>query len=60
MDTGIGPALREGCAAAARVADIGCGFGASTIIMAEAYPQSTFVGYDYHEYSIVEARQRAR
>jgi len=43
----------------ARVADIGCGFGASTIIMAEAFPSSTFVGYDYHAESIDEARSRA-
>ena len=33
----------------ANVADIGCGHGASTIIMAQAYPNSSFVGYDYHE-----------
>ena len=44
----------------ARVADIGCGFGASTIIMAKAFPNSTFVGYDYHAGSIDEARTRAR
>ena len=44
----------------ARVADIGCGYGASTIIMAEAFPNSTFVGYDYHADSIDEARSRAR
>jgi SAM-dependent methyltransferase len=44
----------------ARVADVGCGFGASTIVMAQAYPASTFVGYDYHEPSIVAARERAR
>jgi SAM-dependent methyltransferase len=43
----------------ARVTDIGCGHGASTILMAEAYPQSTFVGSDYHEGSIATARQRA-
>ncbi len=42
------------------VADIGCGHGASTIIMAEAYPNSTFVGFDYHEASIQVARKRAR
>ncbi len=43
----------------ALVADIGCGHGASTIIMAQAHPRSTFVGYDYHPESIETARQRA-
>ncbi len=43
----------------ARVADIGCGHGASTIIMAQAFPNSTFLGSDYHADSITEARQRA-
>ena len=43
----------------ARVADLGCGHGASTILMAEAFPASTFVGSDYHEGSIVTARERA-
>ncbi len=43
----------------ARVADVGCGHGASTILMAGAYPQSTFVGIDYHDSSIEAARQRA-
>lgn len=43
----------------ARVADIGCGFGASTIIMAQAFPDSEFVGFDYHEDSIRTAAERA-
>jgi SAM-dependent methyltransferase len=43
----------------ALVADIGCGHGASTIIMAQAYPRSTFVGFDYHPESIAEANRRA-
>ena len=41
------------------VADVGCGHGASTIIMAQAFPNSRFVGYDYHEPSIVRAREAA-
>jgi SAM-dependent methyltransferase len=43
----------------ARVADVGCGHGASTILMAEAFPRSTFVGSDYHEGSVATARKRA-
>jgi SAM-dependent methyltransferase len=45
--------------AGARVADIGCGHGASTILMAQAYPASTFVGSDYHEPSVDAARRAA-
>lgn len=45
--------------AGARVADIGCGHGASTLIMAQAYPASTFVGFDYHTPSIEHARNAA-
>jgi SAM-dependent methyltransferase len=45
--------------AGARVADVGCGHGASTIIMAQAYPKSRFVGFDYHEPSIRHARDAA-
>ncbi len=41
------------------VADVGCGHGASTILMAKAFPQSTFVGSDYHAGSIETARRRA-
>ena len=43
----------------ARVADVGCGHGASTILMAQAFPKSTFVGSDYHDGSIETARSRA-
>jgi SAM-dependent methyltransferase len=43
----------------AKVADVGCGHGASTVIMAEAYPKSEFYGFDYHDKSIEQARQRA-
>jgi SAM-dependent methyltransferase len=53
---GVEEKLRSG----ASVADIGCGHGASTIIMAEAYPASRFVGFDYHPESIAEANARAK
>jgi len=52
---GVEAKLREG----ARVADVGCGHGASTILMAQAYPRSTFTGFDYHEASIKRARETA-
>src|SRR5579864_7909032 len=43
----------------AKVADIGCGAGASTIIMAQAFPNSEFIGFDYHDKSIERAREAA-
>jgi ubiquinone/menaquinone biosynthesis C-methylase UbiE len=43
-----------------RAADIGCGHGASTILMAKTFPAAEFVGYDYHAASIEVARQRAQ
>lgn len=42
-----------------KAADVGCGHGASTILMAQAFPESEFVGYDYHPASIETARKRA-
>jgi SAM-dependent methyltransferase len=45
--------------AGAKVADVGCGHGASTILMAQAYPNSRFVGIDYHAPSIERAKQAA-
>jgi 2-polyprenyl-3-methyl-5-hydroxy-6-metoxy-1,4-benzoquinol methylase len=54
--SGVEARLRAG----ARVADVGCGHGASTVLMAQAYPKSTFAGFDYHEGSIQTARERAR
>jgi 2-polyprenyl-3-methyl-5-hydroxy-6-metoxy-1,4-benzoquinol methylase len=53
--TGVEEKLKAG----AKVADIGCGHGSSTIIMAQAYPNSRFWGFDNHEKSIATARQRA-
>ncbi len=52
---GVEAKLKQG----ASVADVGCGHGASTLIMAEAYPNSQFVGFDYHAPSIAHARQAA-
>lgn len=43
----------------ARVADVGCGHGYSTLMMAEAFPNSEFIGFDFHEASIDEARRHA-
>ena len=45
--------------AGARAADVGCGHGASTVLLAKTYPKSEFVGYDYHDTSIETARRRA-
>ncbi len=44
----------------ARVADVGCGHGITTTLMAEAFPNSTFVGLDFHDKSIEEARKHAK
>jgi SAM-dependent methyltransferase len=52
---GVVPKLEGG----AKVADIGCGHGASTIVMAGAYPRSRFFGFDFHVPSIDIARKRA-
>jgi SAM-dependent methyltransferase len=52
---GVADKLRAG----ASVADVGCGLGASTIIMAQAFGRSTFLGVDNHEASITEARKAA-
>ncbi len=52
---GLMPKLAQG----AKVADIGCGHGASTLMMAEAFPNSQFHGFDYHAPSIEAARRKA-
>jgi SAM-dependent methyltransferase len=51
--------VEEKLKAGARVADIGCGHGASTLLMAQSYPASQFFGFDYHPQSIEKARERA-
>ena len=53
---GVAAKLERG----ALVADVGCGHGASTILMAQAFPNSTFAGSDYHDGSIETARRRAQ
>ena len=53
---GVDEKLKSG----ARVADVGCGLGASTVLMAKSYPKSEFVGFDYHDKSIEKARERAK
>ncbi len=45
--------------AGAKVADVGCGLGTSTILLGQAYPNSTIVGFDYHALSIERAREQA-
>jgi len=52
---GVDAKLRAG----ARVADVACGHGVTTLIMAEAYPRSTFVGFDFHAPSVERARHLA-
>ena len=54
--TGVEAKLKAG----AKVADIGCGHGASTLLMAKAYPKSKFTGFDYHDGSIESARASAK
>lgn len=44
----------------AHVADVGCGHGASTLIMAQAFPKSIFIGYDFHEPSVARAQEVGR
>ena len=52
--------VRDKLERGARVADVGCGHGVSTLVMAEAFPQSRFVGFDYHGPSVEHASNAAR
>lgn len=52
--------VEEKLIAGAKVADVGCGHGASTIVMAQQYPNSSFYGFDSHANSITTAQQRAK
>lgn len=52
--------VKEKLAKGGKVADVGCGKGASTILMAKAFPNSQIFGFDYHEKSIEAARQTAK
>jgi SAM-dependent methyltransferase len=44
----------------AKVADVGCGFGITTLMMAKTYPNSTFTGFDFHKESIEKAKESAK
>jgi SAM-dependent methyltransferase len=52
--------VKEKLEAGARVADVGCGKGASTLLMAKAFPKSRFFGFDYHDKSIEAARESVK
>src|SRR5579862_1754846 len=54
--TGVKAKLEAG----AKVADVGCGKGASTVLMAQAFPKSEFFGFDYHDKSVEAAREAAK
>ncbi|MEO8925832.1 MAG: class I SAM-dependent methyltransferase [Caulobacteraceae bacterium] len=51
--------VEEKLKAGAKIADVGCGVGFSTLLMAQAFPNSRFIGYDFHEPSVQEARRHA-
>jgi SAM-dependent methyltransferase len=53
------PGLTDRLATGTIVADVGCGYGTSTILLAQAFPASTFRGFDFHDHSIARARRAA-
>jgi SAM-dependent methyltransferase len=57
---GAVPGLADRLAAGASVADVGCGYGNSTIMLAQAFPTSCFTGFDFHDHSVARARIAAR
>ena len=63
LTTAVDPGARRGrrtkLEAGARVADVGCGHGASVVAMAAAYPNSTFFGFDFHAPSVETSAKRA-
>ena len=59
LTTASGARVVDVLARGGQVADVGCGHGASTVLMAKAFPSSTFSGFDYHDASIETARAAA-
>jgi SAM-dependent methyltransferase len=54
------PGLIDRLGAGASVADVGCGYGTSTLLLADAFPRSRFHGFDFHDVSVAHARRSAR
>ncbi|MFY9914673.1 MAG: methyltransferase domain-containing protein [Nocardioidaceae bacterium] len=62
LDVWLGavPGLSETLSRGAKVADVGCGYGTSTILLGERYPQAQITGFDFHDQSVAHARATAR
>ncbi len=54
------PGLTETFSRGAKVADVGCGYGTSTILLGERYPTAQLIGFDFHDHSVAQARSAAR